>query len=49
MRPITSQMPPPRWLPTSFEVGNCSKMPRTISRASDRQLSAGRLMLDASR
>src|SRR6266478_5178087 len=47
MRPIISQMPPPRWVPTSLSVGNFSKMPRTISRANAKALSIGRPTLEA--
>src|SRR6266404_4642011 len=49
MRPITSQMPPPRWQPTNFRLGKFSKTPRTIMREMAKHSSKGRPTLDASR
>src|SRR5439155_21546899 len=49
MRPMTSQIPPPRWQPTNFTPGNLSKTPRTIIREMAKHSSKGRPTLDAKR
>ncbi len=49
MRPIISQMPPPRCVAITFSFGSFSNTPRTIMRATASAPSIGRPTDDASR